>query len=89
MAILLSYQSQLKFYDAILEKMAEEDKGTLVFLTSDGWVTLSSKVLQIVSPLVKDISSKMTSSVQEPLFISLQEFKSATVDGASLKGTYL
>ena len=36
--------------------MAEVNKGTLVFLTSDGWVTLSSKVMQIFSPQVKKIA---------------------------------
>ena len=80
MAVLLSYQNQLKFYDAILEKMVEENKGTLALLTSDGWVTLSSKVMQIFSPLVMDVACKMTGSVQEPLFISLPEFKTSTVN---------
>ena len=80
MAILLSYQKQLKFYDTILERMAEKDKGTLVFLTSDGWLTLSIKVMQIFSPLVMDVACKMASSVQETLFINLPEFKTSTVN---------
>ena len=36
--------------------------------------------MQIFSPLVMDVACKMTGSVQEPLFISLPEFKSATVN---------
>ena len=82
MAVLLNYQHQLKFYDTILEKMAVEDTGPLAILTADGRVTLPGKVMQIFSPLIRDIMTHMSAcgSGQEPVFVSLPESKSATVN---------
>ena len=82
MAVLLNYQHQLKFYDTILEKMAVEDTGPLAILTADGRVSLSGKVMQIFSPLIRDIMTHMSAcgSGQEPVFVSLPESKSATVN---------
>ena len=81
MAVLISYQHQLLFYNTILEKMEAEDTGPLAILTSDGRVTLSGKVMQIFSPLVRSITAALSACWigQEPLFVSLPEFNSATV----------
>ena len=81
MAILISYQHQLQFYNTILEKMAVQDTRPLTILNSDGRVTLSGKVMHILSPLMRDIMANMSAcgAGQEPLFVSLPESKSATV----------
>ena len=82
MVVLISYQHQLQFYDSILEKMAMQDTRPLAILTSDGRVTLSGKVMQIFSPLIRDILANMSAcgAGQEPVFVSLPESKSATVN---------
>ena len=85
MVVLISYQHQLQFYDSILEKMAMQDTRPLAILTSDGRVTLSGKVMQIFSPLIRDILAHMSAcgAGQEPLCVSLPESKSATVSQLS------
>ena len=81
MAVLLSYQHQLQFYDIILEKIAVEDTVPLAILTADGRVTLPGKVMHILSPLIRDILANMSAcgSGQESVSVSLPESKSATV----------
>ena len=92
MAILISYQHQLQFYNTILEKMAVEDTGPLTILTSDGRVTLSGKIMKIFSPLVRDILANMSAcgAGQEPLLGQPSRFKvchSISADGASPERT--
>ena len=63
--------------------MAAEDTITpLTILTSDGRVTLSGKVLQLHSPLIRGMMASMPVSgpAQEPLTVSLPDASSATVD---------
>ena len=56
MTLLLSYPHQSKLLERILGKLAAEDTITpLTILTSDGRVTLSGKVLQLHSPLIRDM----------------------------------
>ena len=59
MPLLLIYPHQPEFLERILGKMAAEDTITpLTILTSDGRVTLSGKVLQLHSPLIRDMMAR-------------------------------
>ena len=45
----LNYKHQPQLLEMILGKIAEEESGRLIILTSDGRVNLSGKVLQLYS----------------------------------------
>ena len=58
--------------------MFEEETGRLIILTSEGCVNLSGKVLQLFSPLVRDIMGNV--AVGGPAqVVSLPDISSATV----------
>ena len=49
MTLRFDYKRQPQLLEMILEKIAEEETGRLIILTSEGCVNLSGKVLQLYS----------------------------------------
>ena len=55
MTLTLSYQHHSQMCVTMTERISEEDEGTLVIITSDQTITMSSKVMQMFSPLVRGL----------------------------------
>ena len=78
-----SYQHHTQMCIQMTERMSEEDAGTLVVITSDQKISMSTKVMQMFSPmfrdLVADTSSVGGSDKKEPTTVILPDYNSKMV----------
>ena len=79
MSVLLSNQDQVDFCKTILGRIVKEDEGSLLIMTQTGFSISSRKLLQIFSPVLKDILGDGSSLGPEPVTLILPETKIATV----------
>lgn len=78
MTFRLDYWHQPELLEMILRKMSEEETGRLIILTSDGRENVSSKVLQLHSPLVRDLMANMVTGGPAQV-VSIPDVSSDTV----------
>ena len=81
MSVLLSNQHQVDFCKTILGRIVKEDEGSLLIMTQTGFSISSRKLLQIFSPVLKDILGDGSSLGlgPEPVTLILPDTKIATV----------
>ena len=81
MSLLLDHQHHLQMCHSITKRLAEEDTGSLLVITSDniwGRVRASSKVMQLFSPLLRDLVTINGSVTENPLIVILPDYDSDT-----------
>ena len=78
MTLRFDYKHQPQLLEMILGKIAEEETGRLIILTSDGRVNLSGKVIQIFSPLFRDLMAT-TVTGGPAMVVSLPDVSSDSV----------
>ena len=83
MSLLLDHQHHLQMCHSITKRLAEEDTGSLLVITSDniwGRVRASSKVMQLFSPLLRDLVTINGSVMENPIIVILPDYDSHTWD---------
>ena len=81
MSLLLDHQHHLQMCHSITERLAEEDTGSLLVITSDHvWVPASAscKVMQLFSPLFRDLVTINGSVIEKPITLILPDYDSDT-----------
>ena len=80
MTLTLSYQHHSQMCVMMTERTSEEDKGSLVVIFTDRRITMSSKVMQMFSPLfrglVADTSGVGGSDKKDPMTVILPDYNS-------------
>ena len=79
MSVLLNNKHQVDFCKSILGRIVKEDEGSLLIMTQTGFSTSSRKLLQIFSPVLKDILGDGSSLGPQPVTVILPDTKTATV----------
>ena len=75
----LQSNNQTRFYEEMLHTLTRGDRKSLIIVTSSQRISISSKLLQIFSPLYSDIFKDISSRDSDPVTMIVPDFDALTL----------